>query len=298
MLGAPSERRAVPFSPLAGATALFDALARRWESAHHQRAAGTLIILVYVLSLAAIECQRQAWLPAWTAAAVPVNHFYAVDVAFTMLLLMEVVGLIFGLAESVARSLGIQFEIFSLILLRQTFKEFTQFEEPIRWEQVGESALYMGSDVVGAVGIFAVLVLYYRLQRHQPITTPDERGSFVAAKKSIALLLIAVLLAIGLDDLWHWFTDGAVFPFFEVFYTVLIFSDVLIVLISLRYSSTYRVVFRNSGFAVATVILRLALTAPPMVNAVLGLSAVLVACALTWAYNAFEAPHERAALAA
>lgn len=278
--------------PLTWTTATFDVLARRWESPRLQRAAGTVIILTYLASLAAIEGQRQGWWPAWTRDTIPVNHFYAVDVAFTLLLLVEVVGLVFGLAKSVARSLGIQCEIFSLILLRQTFKEFTRFEEPIRWEDVSGSILHMGSDVVGAVGIFALLVLYYRVQRHQPITHRDEQQHFVAAKKAIALLLLVIFLAIGIDDAWRWLGDGEVFPFFEVFYTVLIFSDVLIVLISLRYASTYRVVFRNSGFAVTTVILRVALTAPPVANAALGLAAVLVACVLTMAYNAFDEPHD------
>lgn len=275
-------------------TATFDALARRWESAHQQRAAGTFIILAYLASLAAIELARQGWLPGWLAGLVPRNHFHAVDVAFTLLLIVEMIGLVLGLAQSVARSLGIQFEIFSLILLRQTFKEFTRFDEPIRWEQVSESIAHMGSDVLGAVGIFALLVVYYRLQRHHPITSMEERASFVSAKKAIALLLIVVFLAIGADHFWQWLRGGAVHPFFEVFYTVLIFSDVLIVLISLRYSSTYRVVFRNSGFAATTVILRLALSAPPMTNAALGLFAVVVACGLTLAYNAMEGTPEHA----
>lgn len=279
-------------------TTLFDALAARWDSVHQQRAAGTLIILAYLLSLAAIEGRRQQWLPDWVAALVPLNHFHAVDVAFTLLLIVEVVGLVFGLAASVARSLGIQFEIFSLILLRQTFKEFTRFDEPIQWSQVSESLAHMASDIAGAVGIFALLVVYYRLQRHHPITSADERANFVAAKKAIALLLLVVFLLIGIDDLWHLVAHGVGYPFFEVFYTVLIFSDVLIVLISLRYSSTYRVVFRNSGFAAATVILRLALTAPPMMNALLGMSAVLVACALTVVYNALETGPELGADAA
>lgn len=278
-------------------TAIFDGLARRWESAHQQRAAGTLIIVGYLVTLVAIECRRQGWLPSWAADTVPLNHFHAVDVAFTLLLVVEVIGLVFGLAESVARSLGIQFEIFSLILLRQTFKEFTRFDEPIRWAQVSESILHMASDVVGAVAIFALLVLYYRLQRHHPITSAGERESFVSAKKAIALLLLAVFLTIGIDDLRHWVGDGAVFPFFEVFYTVLIFSDVLIVLISLRYSSTYRVVFRNSGFAATTVILRLAMSAPPMTNAALGVCAALVACGVTVAYNASEGVSEHAPVA-
>jgi len=73
--------------------------------------------------------------------------------------------------------------------------------------------------------------------------------------------------------------------FFEVFYTVLIFADVLIVLISLRYSVAYPVVFRYFGFAVATVMIRLALTAPRVVDAGLGVVATLFAIALTWVYN-------------
>jgi hypothetical protein len=287
----------VVFSPLAWSTATFDALARRWHDVHEQRAVGTLVIATYLGSLAAIELQRRGLLPAPVSDWVPTNHFYAVQMAFTLLLLIEVIGLVFGLAESVASSLGTQLEIFSLILLRGTFKEFTKFQEPIRWEEVSGSLLPMASDALGAAAMFGALVLYYRLQKHQPITTPDERSSFIAAKKAIALLLLGAFLFIGFDDLVRLLTRGDVYPFFEVFYTVLIFSDVLIVLISLRYSSTYRVVFRNSGFAVTTVALRLALTAPPVVNAALGVGAVALACVVTLAYNAFQVPAERGAAA-
>ncbi|HSN54167.1 MAG TPA: hypothetical protein VLT32_05825, partial [Candidatus Sulfomarinibacteraceae bacterium] len=67
--------------------------------------------------------------------------------------------------------------------------------------------------------------------------------------------------------------------------TLLIFADVLIVLISLRSSITYPVVFRYFGFAVATVLIRLALTAPRFIDAGLGITAALFALALTWLYN-------------
>lgn len=83
-------------------------------------------------------------------------------------------------------------------------------------------------------------------------------------------------------------TEHAMRGFFEVFYTVLVFSDVLIVLISLRYSSDYRIVFRNSGSAAATILIRLALTAPPYVELLLGLGAAGFALALSVAYNACD----------
>jgi hypothetical protein len=265
----------------------FDLLRAYWEGTHHQRSVGTLIIIAFLAALVAIEMRREGWLPPALAAQVPANHFYAVDLAFTLLLLVEVVTLVFSLAESVARSVGMQFEIFSLILLRQTFKEFTTFTEPVTWDQVSASLVHMLSDASGALLIFVVLGVYYRLQHHQPITTADHRGSFVGAKKVVALALLATFVGIGINDAWRLLTTGRGYPFFEAFYTVLIFSDLLLVLLSLRYSSTYHVVFRNSGFAAATVFMRLALAAPAVYNAALGLLAVAFACVLTYAYNRF-----------
>jgi hypothetical protein len=113
-----------------------------------------------------------------------------------------------------------------------------------------------------------VLGFYYAAQRHVPLTGHSrDRESFIALKKVVALALLVAfgVLAIrtGLHENVH---------FFESFYTALVFADILLVLLSLRYSSAYHVVFRNSGLAVATVLLRLGLSAPAYYNAALGLA--------------------------
>ncbi len=102
------------------------------------------------------------------------------------------------------------------------------------------------------------------MQRHQVITRDEgEQASFVAVKKAIALVLLAALVIIGVEAVvsqglsWE-----ATNRFFQVFYTLMIFADVLVVLTSLRFSTAYTVVFRYFGFAVATILIRLALTAP------------------------------------
>jgi hypothetical protein len=63
------------------------------------------------------------------------------------------------------------------------------------------------------------------------------------------------------------------------------FSFLLLVLISLGYSSLFPVVFRNSGFAVATVLLRVGITAPAYYDVGLGIAAALYAMGITLAYN-------------
>jgi hypothetical protein len=269
---------------------IFDFLRRRWETLATQRRIATSLVVIFVAGLVLVEIRRMQWMPPEFSSRLPSNHFEAILFPFTLLLLAEVIFLVFALAESVAIAVGKQLEIMSLILIRQSFKELTYFPEPIVWDgtssEITKRVLFIGSDAAGALAIFGLLVIYLRLQQHQPITSdPDERSNFVAAKKLIAILLLLSLVIIAAEVVTAWMATGEVRSLFEVFYTVLIFADVLIVLISLRYSVTYPVVFRYFGFAVATVLIRLALTAPRVVDAALGIAATLFAIALTWVYN-------------
>lgn len=275
---------------LARATRIFDRLEQWWFTVATQKRIASALIWVFLAGLLTVEARRRGWLPDGLAEHVPSKHFYAILVAFTLLLLTEVIELVFALAQSVASAVGKQLEIMSLILIRQSFKELTYFDEPIVWrDMAGEISVrvaYILSDAVGALIIFALLAVYYRLQRHQPITRDaDEQANFVASKKLIALLLFVGLIVIGINWTVSALAGAASHGFFEVFYTLLIFADVLIVLISMRYNTPYPVVFRYFGFAVATVLVRLALTAPRIIDAALGVAATLFAVALTWLYN-------------
>ncbi|MCG6950023.1 MAG: hypothetical protein LJE93_14020 [Acidobacteria bacterium] len=269
---------------------VFDRLEQSWEKLATQKRVASTLVIVFLVGLALVEARRLPWLSPELAERLPSNHFEAILLPFTLLLLAEVISLVFAIAQSVATAVGKQLEIMSLILIRQSFKELTLFPEPIVWSttsgEITKQVLYIISDATGALLIFGLLAVYFRLQIHQPISSdPDEQSSFVGAKKFIALVLLVSLIVIAINVAWAWISTGEEQSFFEVFYTLLIFADVLIVLISLRYSVAYPVVFRYFGFAVATVLIRLALTAPRVIDAALGVTATLFAIALTWVYN-------------
>jgi hypothetical protein len=264
----------------------YDWLFQFWESQTSQRRQANLLVIVFLGSLVIIELARLGLIGEFFH--IPRNHFYAVKLSFDLLLFLEVLGLVFNLADSVANSMGKQFEILSLILLRSSFKEFVHFEEPIDWSHVSGSVQNILSDAFGALVIFALVSVYYAMQKHRKITdNAEDLASFIVAKKLLALLLLAIFIMVAAHDLVTWFRTGLGYNFFDVFYTILIFSDILLVLISLRYNSTFSVVFRNSGFAVATVIIRLALTAPPIWNVGIGIFAVALSIGLTVIYNNF-----------
>ena len=268
---------------------LFNSLEHFWENKRTERTAANVLIFAFLGTLALIELRRQGLMPEELAAIVPSNHYYAINVAFSMLLGLEVLGLVFSLSNSVAVSIGKQFEILSLILLRHSFNEFIYFHEPLTWTEASKPVLHILSNASGGLLIFLMIGIYYKLQQHRAITqSPGITANFIAFKKLVALLLLFIFSGIGITDAYYYLNSRSTFDFFAIFYTVLVFSDVLLVLVSLRYSSSYQTVFRNSGFAVATVVVRLALTAPPYYNVLLGVGAMVFAIGITFAYNRFE----------
>jgi len=265
-----------------------DKLEHIWHEVVMARLAGNFLVFVYLFMIALIEVNRQGWLSGPLTEFLPESHFFAVEVAFTVLLVTEVVSLIFGLTRSFSRSMGIQLEILSLILLRDTFKKFTGFPEPLTWEPVSEYILRMGAEACGALLIFVVIGMYYRIQKSRPITDDErEQESFINSKKLIALGLIGSLFVIAAIDVGRIARGEAPYPFFDSFYTVLIFTDILMVLLSLRFSVRYAVTFRNFGYAAVTVFIRVALIAPAPLNAGIGIVTALFALAVAVAYNQF-----------
>ena len=268
---------------------LFNALEHFWEHKRTKRKAANVLIITFLVALTLIEFCRQGWLPGELAAIMSSSHFYAINIAFSMLLGLEVIGLVFSLANSVSDSVGKQFEILSLILLRQSFEEFIYFNEPLVWVETSKPVLHILSNAGGGLLIFLLLGLYYKLQKHHIITQSSvTTADFIASKKLVSLLLLIIFIGIGITDLSFYLSGQPTFDFFAIFYTALVFSDVLLVLVSLRYSSSYEILFRNSGFAVATVVVRLALTAPPFYNVLLGVGAMVFAIGITFAYNGFK----------
>jgi hypothetical protein len=272
------------------ATDLFDPLHSFWEHPKTRRAVAVSQVIAFLIGLIGIELNIRGLLPPILARVTPVSHFYAINLAFTLVLIQEVVDLIFVLPCSVTKSLGKQFEVLCLILLRDAFKELVHLHEPIVLVEAVDVLLPMLADGAGALVVFLGLGLYYRRYRKR---TQGKRGPwlypFVATKKFLAFCLLVFFLSYGAWIGWQSFATGHVHAFFSVLYTVLIFSDIFIVLLSHTYQPAFHSVFRNSGFALATLLIRFALAAPAYYAPAIGVAAMAFAYGVSRASEAFEA---------
>jgi hypothetical protein len=272
-------------------TFLFDPLHHFWDRERTQKRVAAGLVAVFIISLLLVELNRMGWAPSWLGWFPYTSHFEAVHIAFGLVLIIEVVSLIFTLPCSISKAVGKQFEILALILLRGAFKLLASFPEPIQVVGNEDLVLRIAADGAGALAIFTLLGIYRTLQR------PDEefkKGEaifhFVSSKKLVALGLLVIFVGLSIHHVVLHFKGLPTPEFFPAFYTVLVFSDILLVLIAQRFLPHFRAVFRNSGFALATLFIRLALTAPVYYNAVLGVCAALYAMLLTLIYNSFYAP--------
>ncbi len=267
-------------------TFLFDPLHHFWESEGFHRLAASLLVFVFLAALGGIELARQGWLPPWVAPHTPTSHFAAVHLAFTLVLILEVVSFLFALPCSFSKALGTQFEILALILMRNAFKELALLGEPITISEDFTPVLHLAVSGFGALALFALLGIYRRIQpkRKKEALSATALYRFVAIKKGIALVLLVVFISFGITNLFKTLSGVPHVDFFPFFYTLLVFTDILIVLVAQCFWPSFEAVFRNSGYALATVFIRLALAAPPLVDVVLAILAILfaISLALVW----------------
>ena len=264
-------------------TYIFDPLHHLWEHEKIHRKISFALVIFFLTALLLIELKRSGILPPGVATLLPKNHFYAVQYAFTVVLILEVISLVFTLPCSFSRSVGKQFKILSLILLRNAFKELAEFPEPVTFVGNEQAILRIVSDGFGALLIFALLGLYYFTQSKVKDDSMQRTDlfMFVAAKKGIALILLAVFIYMGINSAVLTFSGQEHTDFLYDFYTLLILTDILVVLISQCFQPSFYTVFRNSGYALSTLLIRIALAAPPFYNVLLGVAAAAFAILLT-----------------
>jgi MFS family permease len=261
----------------------FDYLDSHWEGPTVSKVISNIVLGFFLIGLL---LGLLNYLGFWVYSAL-FSPFFSIELAFNVLLIFEVLGLIFLIPKSVADSVGKQFEIISLVLLRDAFKEFGHYLESVNWEvEFVMELLPIISDAFGAILIFFITGIFYKNQKHLRITqSHEEQRGFIGIKKLLSIYLTISFFGLGVYDIISSYQTHQFIYSIKLFYTLLIFTDVFILLFSLRYTTKYFNLFRYSSFALATIFLRLTLSAPAYYNVGLAVIAGLMVLGVTAIYN-------------
>jgi len=191
---------------------LFDPLHFFWEHKVTKQFLASILVLVFICSLILIEANKMGFLPNYYPwSKLPSNPFWAVHLAFSLLLLVEVISFIFVLPCSMSKAVGKQIEILSLIFLRSCFKRLTEFNEPVNFSNHLSTILEIGAYGLSALLIYVILFFYYRVLSRQTDRDDSLPGHklfyFVGGKKLISLVLFLIFVFLSGYNIYAYFTS-------------------------------------------------------------------------------------------
>ena len=216
------------------------------------------------------------------------SYLDALYTPFSIILAYEVYELIRAIPDSFSNSIGKQFEVVTLLVVRDIFKNLSD---------IGVSDVSIDSDVafIAMEGLVFVLLfatsLYFRSQTAISVDISQQDDSiqaFVMQKKHLASGLAMVYVLVAMYSFTSWsmgVLDGETSlsrtVFFSDFFTWLIVSDIIILLVSYKHIIDFPQLARNTGFILSTVVIRVGIGTPGYTGAVLFLlSASLAVCVL------------------
>ena len=249
-----------------------------------------LLIFLKELSLIAVTDLNQELLND------PISAIYT---PFSLILVYEVYLLLFYLPRSFTSCISKQFEIISLIVIREIFKDIPLMD-------LNDNSIFSEHNIELIVDLLGFLLLFFLIYLFNQGTKKLSKKNitdlslirFISSKKIVSLSLLVVMSFMAVNSIFEWifniYSNQTITQiddlFFNKFFTLLILADVVILLISFRYTEEYSKLIRNTGFIISTILIRLSFSSSGYLTMILILTGVSFAYLILKIYNAIENP--------
>ena len=191
----------------------------------------------------------------------PLSSLYT---PFSILLVYEVYQLIRTIPDSFSSSVGKQYEIATLLVVRDILKRLSEVEGTEGWE-ISSDLGFLLVECAAFLALFYTSLTYFRISDNS--TKSGDIAVFVESKRFVANFMLIVFLLTAAYSFFTWIASvqdggGSVSRviFFLDFFTFLILADILILLVSYWFYTDFGNLARNTGFVLSTVIIRVAIS--------------------------------------
>lgn len=255
----------------------------------------------FLAHLAHIFLARNLTNPPPLIAAAGHNYLAAISTPFSFILFYEVLTLISAIPASTTQSIAKQFEIVSLIFIRGFFSDIATLDfDHLRTPNQDLMPIFV--EVSAGLFMFLLVTVFQHAASSRPKEHPTEGAEalarFIQRKKLLALGLTLLFVSLAANSIWNYALEvyrlthqGALSVlapptgFYSSVFTVMIFTDVLILILSLVVSDHYEMVFRNAAFVISTILIRFSLTSSHPWGALLGVGGMVFGILTVLIYN-------------
>ena len=224
------------------------------------------------------------------------NPISALYTPFTFILIYEAFLLIHYLPRSFTTSVAKEYEIISLVLIREIFKDIPEISLESS-EILNDNNLQLLYDLFAVILIFYLIYLFKKTWVNIPKRKANKNlNKFISYKKLMSILLVPTLLVLCFVNFYEWVIEVFITESYKVnlnsffidFFTILILVDVFILLISFQFTERYSQLIRNTGFIISTILLRLSFSAKGLYSILLLLLGVIFGLVILKIYKLAE----------
>jgi hypothetical protein len=256
-------------------------------------------IVGFMIHLALVAIFNMGFLGALEASLFS-NPISAIYTPFSIILIYEIYVLIYFLPRSFTTSLLKQFEIIALILIRRIFGDISKINFELATIQDKE-VVQLFIDLLSVLILLTIILFYTRVNKGLAQLKPASSDAvFRQYKKQLAAALVVIIFVISsvhlTDYLYVVFAGDHLFAgmendlnaiFYKDFFTVLILSDVLVLLLSYGLTKENFKLLRNTGFVISTVLIRISFSTQGFYNSVFIITGALFGLAILKIYYEF-----------
>lgn len=232
-----------------------------------------------------------------------ISPISAIYTPFSIILIYEVYLLVYYLPKSISSYIGKQYEIITLILIRKIFYDLSELEFSSDWFSI-EGDLKFTVDIIATLVLFTLIFFFYRIYRNNKAVEKQiskKTQNYIDLKRIFASILVPIAAVLAVYSFVSWIYETTINPldisdsiksinniFFDDFFSILILTDVLLLLFSLLQTDEFSRVIRNSGFIISTILIKLSFSADGILNAILIVAAVSFGVILLYIYSMYQ----------
>ncbi len=227
----------------------------------------------------------------------------AVATPFTVILLFEVLMMILSVAKSIPVSVGKQYEIVALVLVRDVFKLLSELKpQESVLGQIDLVAIGL-ADVFLAIIFFGLIYLYNRAREkvEENFCKLEYESGFMKVKEKFSLFLVVCYLVFMAVFAYNLIQSGSIEQLINKFkeldflidlFTLMVLADVLILLLTFIRRNSFSSVFYEAVLVISAVVIRFAFVLSSPFNGLFAIAGIVIGVFVSWVYSKYSCKPE------
>lgn len=225
------------------------------------------------------------------------NYLEIIATPFTIILIYEIFLLVISVSKSMSISIGKQYEIITLVLIRDVFKVVSSFNFNENFSSQPEVIATVLIDILFAILSFVLISFYNRYQENcfKLQEKHEQEKTFIELKSSISLTLLIIFITLIISFLLNlsrssfnselFFTNFKSIAFLSDIFIFMIIFDILLLLVSFRATHNFKDVFYEAVLIISAIVVRFAFLSVAPWNGILATVGILIGVVISFTYS-------------